>query len=112
MGVKQISRPDPNPDKFANHCRIVQSSSVFKQRGALHALRDFLLPGRRGRLRHVEPLEERLDGYFHFHGVRGALHQQLGQVEAARVAYDRAIALAHTPAEAAHIRMHLDALLK
>lgn len=60
----------------------------------------------------IEPLEERLDGYFHFHGVRGALHQQLGQVEAARVAYDRAIALAHTPAEAAHIRQHLDALLK
>lgn len=58
----------------------------------------------------IEPLAEPLVGYFHFHGVKGALHQQLGQANEARVAFDRAIALARTPAEAAHIRAHLDRL--
>ena len=37
---------------------------------------------------------------------------QLGRNEEARVAFDRAIALANTPAEAAHIRMHLDRLIR
>ena len=59
----------------------------------------------------IEPLATRLSGYFHFHGVRGGLLLQLGRGEAARVAFDRAIALANTPAEAAHIRMHLDRLV-
>jgi RNA polymerase sigma-70 factor (ECF subfamily) len=58
----------------------------------------------------IEPLSERLEGYFYFHGTRGALLTQLGRVEEARVAFDRAIALANTAAEAAHIRMHLDRL--
>jgi RNA polymerase sigma-70 factor (ECF subfamily) len=60
----------------------------------------------------IEPLAERLAGYFHFFGVRGALLLELGRGEEARVAFDRAIALAHTPAEAAHIRLHLDRLMK
>jgi RNA polymerase sigma-70 factor (ECF subfamily) len=58
----------------------------------------------------VEPLEARLSGYFHFHGVRGGLLLQLGREGEARTAFDRAIALARTPAEAAHIRLHLDRL--
>ncbi|MGS1093987.1 RNA polymerase sigma factor [Aquamicrobium terrae] len=58
----------------------------------------------------VEPLEERLSGYFHFHGLRGGLLMQLGRSEEARIAFDRAIALANTPAEAAHIRRHIDRL--
>ena len=58
----------------------------------------------------IEPLEERLAGYFHFFGVKGGLLLQLGRGDEARVAFDRAIALANTPAEAAHIRMHLDRL--
>ncbi len=58
----------------------------------------------------IAPLEKRLAGYFHFFGVKGALLMQLGQDAAASVAFDRAIALANTPAEAAHIRMHLDRL--
>jgi RNA polymerase sigma-70 factor (ECF subfamily) len=37
---------------------------------------------------------------------------QLGREEEARIAFDRAIALANTPAEAAHIRLHLDRLMK
>jgi len=37
---------------------------------------------------------------------------QLGRNDEARVAFDRAIALANTSAEAAHIRMHLDRLMR
>jgi RNA polymerase sigma-70 factor (ECF subfamily) len=60
----------------------------------------------------IEPLDERLSGYFYFHGVKGALLQQLDRRAEARKAFDRAISLAHTPAEAAHIRQHLDHLDK
>ena len=58
----------------------------------------------------VDPLADRLSGYFHFHGVRGAFLLELGRRGEAREAFDRAIALANTPAEAAHIRQHLDRL--
>ena len=60
----------------------------------------------------ITPLEERLSGYFHYFGARGAFLQQLGRLAEARVAFDRAIALANTPAEAAHIRRHLDRLMR
>src|SRR5207302_8426276 len=59
----------------------------------------------------IEPLAPRLSGYFHFFGVKGALLMQLGRAAEARAAFDRAIALANTAAEAAHIRLHLDRLL-
>jgi RNA polymerase sigma-70 factor (ECF subfamily) len=58
----------------------------------------------------IEPLAPRLSGYFHFHGARGAFLLQLGEAAEALVAFDRAIALANTPAEAAHIRLHLGRL--
>jgi RNA polymerase sigma-70 factor, ECF subfamily len=58
----------------------------------------------------IEPLAEPLNGYFHFFGVRGYLLSQLGRNREARTAFGRAMALAHTAAEAAHIRMHLDRL--
>jgi RNA polymerase sigma-70 factor (ECF subfamily) len=60
----------------------------------------------------VEPLASQLSGYFYFHGVRGALLMQLKRGADARTAFDRAIALANTAAEAAHIRMHIDRLMK
>ncbi|HEY4191111.1 MAG TPA: RNA polymerase sigma factor [Mesorhizobium sp.] len=60
----------------------------------------------------VEPLEDRLSGYFHFFGLKGGLLMQLGRGEEARIAFDRAIALANTAAEAAHIRLHIDRLMK
>jgi RNA polymerase sigma-70 factor, ECF subfamily len=63
-------------------------------------------------LQMIEPLDKQLSGYFHFFGVRGALLMQLGRDQEARVAFDRAIALANTSAEAAHIRMHLDRLIR
>ncbi|MFE0019109.1 RNA polymerase sigma factor [Mesorhizobium sp. NPDC059054] len=58
----------------------------------------------------IEPLEDRLSGYFHFFGLKGGLLMKLGRHDEARVAFDRAIALANTAAEAAHIRMHIDRL--
>jgi RNA polymerase sigma-70 factor (ECF subfamily) len=60
----------------------------------------------------IEPLAPRLSGYFHFFGVKGGLLLQLGRHDEARGAFDRAIALANTAAEAAHIRLHLDRLMK
>jgi RNA polymerase sigma-70 factor, ECF subfamily len=60
----------------------------------------------------LEPLADPLAGYFHFFGVKGALLMQLGRADEARTAFERAIALANTAAEAAHIRTHLDRLLK
>jgi RNA polymerase sigma-70 factor (ECF subfamily) len=58
----------------------------------------------------IEPLADRLSGYFHFHGLKGGLLLQLGRHRQAREAFDRAIALANSPAEAAHIREHIDRL--
>jgi RNA polymerase sigma-70 factor, ECF subfamily len=60
----------------------------------------------------IEPLAQPLGNYFHFFGVKGALLMQLGRADAAREEFDRAIALAHTPAEASHIRQHLDRLMQ
>jgi RNA polymerase sigma-70 factor, ECF subfamily len=59
----------------------------------------------------IEPLAERLSGYFHFHGLNGALNLELGRHTEAHAAFDRAIALANTAAEATHIRQHLDRLM-
>ncbi|OJF93288.1 RNA polymerase sigma factor [Pararhizobium antarcticum] len=56
----------------------------------------------------IEPLSDRLSGYFHFHGVRGSYLLALGRSDEARIAFNRAIALANTVAEATHIRAHLD----
>ncbi|HEX8232164.1 MAG TPA: RNA polymerase sigma factor [Caulobacteraceae bacterium] len=58
----------------------------------------------------IEPLTPSLSGYFYFHGARGALLKQLGRAGEARAAFNRAIALANTAAEAAHIRKELDCM--
>jgi RNA polymerase sigma-70 factor (ECF subfamily) len=58
----------------------------------------------------IAPLADRLGGYFYFHGARGSFLMQLGRNAEAREAFNQAIALANTPAEAAHIRQHLDSL--
>jgi RNA polymerase sigma-70 factor, ECF subfamily len=60
----------------------------------------------------IEPLADKLAGYFHFFGVKGALLLQLGRDDEAKTAFDHAISLANTAAEAAHIRMHLDRLMR
>lgn len=89
-----LERLSPSPVITLN-----RAVAVSKARGATEALAM------------VEPLAGRLDGYFHFHGVRGGLLLQLGREREARAAFDRAISLAGTAAEAAHIRMHLDRLI-
>jgi RNA polymerase sigma-70 factor (ECF subfamily) len=58
----------------------------------------------------IEPLAEALGGYFYFFGTRGAFLLQLGREDEARQAFDRAISLANTAAEAAHIRGQIDRL--
>jgi RNA polymerase sigma-70 factor (ECF subfamily) len=58
----------------------------------------------------IEPLAEQLSGYFYFFGVKGWLLEQTGRRQEARESFERAIALAHSASEAAHIRQHLDRL--
>jgi RNA polymerase sigma-70 factor, ECF subfamily len=63
-------------------------------------------------LQMLAPLAEPLAGYFHYFGVQGALLKELGRADEAREAFTKAVSLARTPAEAAHIRMHLDSINK
>ena len=70
------------------------------------------LRGPAAALEMIEPLGEKLQGYFHFFGAKVAWLHELGRTDEARVAFDKAIALAHTSAQAAHIRQHIDRLLK
>lgn len=58
----------------------------------------------------IEPLASRLSGYFYFFGLRGGLLMQLGRHAEGRVAFNQAIALANSAADAAHIRQQLDRL--
>ena len=60
----------------------------------------------------IEPLGEQLPGYFYFFGVKGALLKELGRVEDAREAFERALALCNTAAEAEHIKMQIGQLAK
>jgi RNA polymerase sigma-70 factor (ECF subfamily) len=90
-----LERLQPSPVVTLN-----RAVAVFKVRGAEEALAM------------VEPLAAQLSGYFYFFGLRGALLTRLGRGDEARFAFDRAIALANTAAEAAHIRMQLDRLMK
>lgn len=90
-----LERLQPSPVVTLN-----RAVAVSKLRGAAEALVM------------IEPLEAKLGGYFYFFGLKGALLTQLDRAEEARIAFDRAIALANTAAEAAHIRLHLDRLQK
>jgi RNA polymerase sigma-70 factor, ECF subfamily len=78
--------------------RLNRAVAISKVRGAADALAL------------IEPLEPKLSGYFYFHGARGAFLLELGRHEEAWDAFGRAIALANTPAEAAHIRDRIDQL--
>jgi len=60
----------------------------------------------------VDALAKDLAGYFYFFGVRGALLTDLGRPDEAREAFDRALAIAKSPAEAAHIRLQIDRLTR
>jgi RNA polymerase sigma-70 factor (ECF subfamily) len=90
-----LERMQPSPVVTLN-----RAVAIYKVRGSADALAT------------IEPLATQLSGYFYFHGARGTFLRDLGRMEEARVAFDRAIALANTSAEAAHIRMHLDRLMR
>jgi len=66
------------------------------------------IKGAEAALAMIAPLADALDGYFYYHGMRGGLLLQLDRYAEAREAFNRAIALAGTAAEAAHIRLHID----
>ena len=93
--MRALERLQPSPVVTLN-----RAVAVAKMRGPAAAL-DM-----------IEPLAARLSGYFHFFGARGAFLLQLGRKQEARAAFDQAIALANTAAEAAHIRLHLDRLMR
>ena len=88
---------------------IIQPSPVVTLNRAVAVSK---VRGPEAALEMIEPLAPRLSNYFHFFGVRGAFLMQLDRNDEARVAFDRAIALANSSAEAAHIRMHLDRLMR
>jgi RNA polymerase sigma-70 factor, ECF subfamily len=88
-----LERLQPSPVVTLN-----RAVAVSKTRGAAPALAM------------IEPLAPQLSSYFYYFGVRGALLMQLGRHEEARIAFDEAIARAHSVAEAAHIRMQIDRL--
>jgi RNA polymerase sigma-70 factor (ECF subfamily) len=88
---------------------VMQPSPVVTLNRAVAAAK---VRGPEAALAMIEPLAPKLANYFHFFGVKGAFLMQLGRNDEARVAFDRAIALANTTAEAAHIRMHLDRLIR
>ncbi len=88
-----LERMEPSPVVTLN-----RAVAVMKARGPEAALEM------------VEPLADRLPGYFYFHGLRGALLKQLDRPAEAREAFNRAVSLANTPAEAAHIRAEIEGL--
>ena len=88
-----LERMQPSPVVTLN-----RAVAVSKSRGAEAALAM------------IEPLTEALAGYFHFHGLKGALLLQLNRPLEARHALDKAISLARSPVEADHIRQKIDAL--
>jgi RNA polymerase sigma-70 factor (ECF subfamily) len=59
----------------------------------------------------IDPLNSELEGYFYFHGLRGALLKDLSRHDDARKALNRAIALANSLAETNFIRRELDCLI-
>jgi RNA polymerase sigma-70 factor (ECF subfamily) len=66
--------------------------------------------GPKAALEMIGPLERRLADYFHFIGLKGVLLMQLDRADEARAAFDRAMDLAHTPAEAEQVRLNQERL--
>jgi RNA polymerase sigma-70 factor (ECF subfamily) len=58
----------------------------------------------------IAPLEPECAGYFNYYGAKGAWLHELGRDAEARGAWERALALARTLAEASHVRAQLDRL--
>jgi len=96
-------------DRLYALLEIIQPSPVVTLNRAVAVMK---CEGAAAALAMIEPLESALSSYFHFHGLRGGLLIQLDRPNEARTAFDKAISLANTAAEAAHIRLHLDKLMK
>jgi RNA polymerase sigma-70 factor (ECF subfamily) len=109
----QAQRPEDTDweeiDRLYEILETLQPSPVITLNRAVAVAK---LRGPAAALAMIEPLAPKLGGYFYFFGLKGALLTQLGRTDEARTAFDRAIALANTAAEAAHIRLHLDRLIK
>jgi RNA polymerase sigma-70 factor (ECF subfamily) len=107
----RAKRPDDTDwrqiDSLYGALELIQPSPVITLNHAVAAAK---ARGPVEALAMIEPLEQRLSGYFHYFGVKGWLLMELGRGEAARGAFNRAIALANTAAEAAQIRLYLDRL--
>jgi RNA polymerase sigma-70 factor, ECF subfamily len=94
-------------DQLYATLEVLQPSPVITLNRAVAVSR---VRGAAAALDMLEPLAQPLAGYFHFFGLKGALLKDLGRADEARLAFNQAIALARTAAEAAHIRMNLDSL--
>ncbi|MEP9351353.1 RNA polymerase sigma factor [Xanthobacter sp. KR7-225] len=109
----------------AVHSRAARAADTdWNQIDALYAVLEYMRPspvvtlnravavskvkGPQAALAMIEPLGNQLSGYFHFFGTKGAFLLQLGRKAEAKVAFDTAISLAGTTAEASAIRRHLD----
>ena len=90
-----LSKISPSPVITLNH-----AVAISKCHGAAPAL-DM-----------IQPLEQPLYGYFHYHALAGAWLRDLGQEDQALIAFERAISLARTVAEAAHIRDLIEKISK
>jgi RNA polymerase sigma-70 factor (ECF subfamily) len=85
----------------------VQPSPIVRLNRAVAVAK---LDGPEAALAMIEPLTVALQHYFHFHGLKGALLMQLGLRLEARESFGVALTLAHTTAEADHIRQRLEQL--
>jgi RNA polymerase sigma-70 factor (ECF subfamily) len=106
---KALSARRPGPYQIQAAIAAVQPSPVVSLNRAVAVAK---LHGPAAALAMIEPLGEQLPSYFHFYGVKGALLKELGRAEDAREAFERALALANTAAEADHIRMQIAQLPK
>ncbi|QSO54483.1 hypothetical protein JZ785_12380 [Alicyclobacillus curvatus] len=68
------------------------------------------LDGPKVALATVDSLEDALVGYHAYHATRAELLRRLGCIQTARVAYDKAIALAGNTAETAYLTRRRDQL--
>jgi len=106
MANKLVGQNYQTPDLIAKVTGRAKYADDYKVDGMLHA-RLLTSPLPHARARNID-----VSRALALPGVKGALLQQLDRRAEARAAFDRAIALANTPAEAAHIRQHLDHLDK
>jgi len=111
----------------ALHARAARAADTqWKQIDSLYQLLEALAPspvvtlnravavwklrGADAALAMIEPLQNELDAYFYWHGLRGTLLKDLDRRDDAREALNRAMALANSMAEAKLIRRELDGL--